>query len=92
MEDSEVEVSDRASGDGVESEGSVSSSSGQPSLRSSSAAEYADDETTYRRQFIEEEKAEQRKEQTSTKCRRLKIRETSEAILQFGNISKLGSN
>ncbi len=58
-----VEESDRDSEYGVESEGSVSSSEGPPSLSSSSADE--EDEATYRKRFIEDEekKAARRKEQ-----------------------------
>ncbi len=58
-----VEESDRESENGVESEGSVTSSEGPPSLSSSSADE--DDEATYRKRFIEDEekKAARRKEQ-----------------------------
>ncbi len=47
-----IEESDRDSENGFESEGSVSSSEGPPSLSSSSADEY--DETTYRKIFIED--------------------------------------
>ena len=50
-----VEESDRESDNGVESEGSVTSSEGSPSLHSSSADEYEDDEATYRKRFIEDE-------------------------------------
>jgi hypothetical protein len=54
-----VEESDRESDNGVESEGSVISSDGPPSLASSSAN--ADDEATYRKKFIEEAEKAARK-------------------------------
>jgi hypothetical protein len=56
-----VEESDRESENGVELEGSVTLSDGPPSLRSSSADEYADDEATYRKIFIEDEEKAARK-------------------------------
>ncbi len=66
IEDSGVKDSDRESDNAVESEGSGASSSGAPSMTSTSADEYEDDETTYRKRFIEnEEKAARRKQQIS---------------------------
>jgi hypothetical protein len=61
MEDSGVEESDRELDNGVELEGSVTSSDGPPSLRSLSADEYDDDEVTCRKRLIEDEEKAARK-------------------------------
>jgi hypothetical protein len=72
MEDSGVEDSDWESDNVVEFEGSVSSSSGPPSLTSTSGNKYEDDETTYRKRFIEDARRKQQLAEDQKSQKRLK--------------------